>query len=94
MSVTLDGTDAVIVVADNGLGLTAEQAANVFERFYRADPSRSRQRGGGGLGLSIVSAIVGLHGGRVSASASPGGGANFTVRLPAAVGTAAPDPAS
>jgi two-component system, OmpR family, sensor kinase len=87
--VTLEGAEALIGVVDNGPGLTAEQAANVFERFYRADLSRSRQRGGAGLGLSIVAAIVGAHGGRVSASAAPNGGAAFTVGLPAA---ALPDP--
>jgi two-component system, OmpR family, sensor kinase len=92
VSVTLDGTDVVIEVTDNGPGLTTEQAANVFERFYRADPSRSRQRGGAGLGLSIVAAIIGAHGGRVSATARPGGGAAFMVRLPAAVLPAAADP--
>jgi two-component system OmpR family sensor kinase len=79
-----DGTDAVIEVADNGPGMTDEQAANVFERFYRADPSRSRQRGGAGLGLSIVEAIVEAHGGSVSAASGPKGGATFTVRMPVA----------
>jgi two-component system OmpR family sensor kinase len=74
---------AVVEVADNGPGLDGEQAAQVFERFYRADPSRSRVRGGAGLGLSIVEAIVTAHGGEVSADAAPGGGAVFIVRLPA-----------
>jgi two-component system OmpR family sensor kinase len=75
---------AVVEVADDGAGLDAEQAARVFERFYRADPSRSRAHGGAGLGLAIVKAIVTAHGGEVSAGAAPGGGALFTVRLPAA----------
>jgi two-component system OmpR family sensor kinase len=75
---------AVVEVADNGPGLDDEQAAQVFERFYRADPSRSRVHGGAGLGLSIVKAIVTAHGGQVSAGAAPDGGAIFTVRLPAA----------
>jgi two-component system OmpR family sensor kinase len=75
---------AVVEVADDGPGLDAEQAARVFERFYRADPSRSRAHGGAGLGLAIVKAIVTAHGGEVSAGAAPGGGALFTVRLPAA----------
>jgi two-component system, OmpR family, sensor kinase len=94
VSVTLDGADAVIEVTDNGPGLTTEQSANVFERFYRADPSRSRQSGGAGLGLSIVAAIVGVHGGRVSASARPEGGAAFIVRLPVAALPATSDPVS
>ena len=78
------GDVAIVEVADDGPGLDAEQAAQVFERFYRADPSRSRVHGGAGLGLSIVEAIVAAHGGQVSAGSAPGGGAVFTVRLPAA----------
>ena len=74
--------EAVIQVADDGPGLTQEQAGRVFERFYRADKSRSRGHGGAGLGLSIVAAIVEAHGGSVSAAPSTGGGAVFTVRLP------------
>ena len=79
-----DDGSAVVEVADDGPGLGCEQADQVFERFYRADPSRSRVHGGAGLGLSIVQAIVAAHGGQVSAGVAPGGGAVFTVRLPAA----------
>ena len=75
---------AIVAVADDGPGLDADEAAQVFERFYRADPSRSRAHGGAGLGLAIVKAIVTAHGGEVSAGAAAGGGALFTVRLPAA----------
>jgi two-component system, OmpR family, sensor kinase len=78
------GEDAVVEVADEGPGLTAEQADKVFERFYRADPSRSRQHGGSGLGLGIVAAIVAAHGGTVAASPGAERGAVFTVRLPLA----------
>ena len=74
--------EAVIEVADDGPGLTDEQAARVFERFYRVDKSRSRAHGGAGLGLSIVAAIVDAHGGAVNAAPAPHGGAVFTVRLP------------
>ena len=74
-----------IEVADTGPGLTDEQVSRVFERFYRADPSRSRQRGGAGLGLGIVASIVAAHGGRVAAASSVSGGAVFTVRLPLAI---------
>jgi len=81
--------EAVIEVADDGPGLNAEQAGRVFERFYRADKSRSRAHGGAGLGLSIVAAIVDAHGGSVSAAPATGGGAVFTVRLPLA-GTPGP----
>ena len=76
--------EAVVEVADDGPGLGSEQADQIFERFYRADPSRSRVHGGAGLGLSIVQAIVAAHGGQVTAGTAPGGGAVFAVRLPAA----------
>ncbi|HVX21508.1 MAG TPA: HAMP domain-containing sensor histidine kinase [Acidimicrobiales bacterium] len=85
--VTRRGPDAVVEVADRGPGMTEDQAAHAFERFYRADPSRSRAHGGAGLGLSIVAAIVAAHGGRVTAAARPGGGTTMTVVLPAV-----PDP--
>jgi two-component system OmpR family sensor kinase len=82
--VSASDVDALVEVADEGPGLTAEQAEKVFERFYRADPSRSRQHGGTGLGLGIVAAIVAAHGGSVAARPRPEGGAAFTVRLPLA----------
>jgi two-component system OmpR family sensor kinase len=69
-------------VADDGPGLEGAQLAHVFERFYRADSSRTRASGGSGLGLSIVAAVAEAHGGRVSAHPSPGGGATFAVELP------------
>jgi len=77
-----DGTDVLVVVADEGPGMTTEQASRVFERFYRADPSRARRRGGAGLGLSIVAAVAEAHGGSVTVDTAPGAGATFTVRLP------------
>ncbi len=67
---------------DDGPGLDDEQRSRVFERFYRADPSRSRLKGGAGLGLSIVNAIVTAHGGTVDAVSLPGEGASFSVHLP------------
>jgi two-component system, OmpR family, sensor kinase len=76
---------AVIEVRDHGPGLSPEHAARVFERFYRVDSSRARSQGGGsGLGLSIVSAVVSAHGGRVGVAPTPGGGATFRVELPPA----------
>jgi len=77
-----DGTMAQIVVKDSGPGMPSEEAARVFERFYRVDASRARNHGGSGLGLSIVAAIVAAHGGTVSAKSSPGDGMMVTVRLP------------
>jgi two-component system, OmpR family, sensor kinase len=74
-----------LTVADNGPGLTAEQASRVFERFYRADDARSRARGGTGLGLSIAAALVDAHAGTVTVDPRPPGhGATFRVRLPLA----------
>ncbi len=76
------GDQAEIEVRDSGPGMPDEEARRVFERFYRADPARSRTSGGSGLGLSIVAAIVAAHGGTVSARSSPGEGMAVTVRIP------------
>jgi two-component system, OmpR family, sensor kinase len=76
------GDEALIQVSDRGPGLSAEEAAHVFERFYRGDPSRSRSSGGTGLGLSIASAVIEAHGGRIEASSTAAEGATFTVTLP------------
>jgi two-component system OmpR family sensor kinase len=73
---------AVLEVADAGPGLEPGQAARVFERLYRADPSRARAGGGAGLGLAIVAAIVVAHRGRVELWTAPGAGAVFRVILP------------
>jgi two-component system OmpR family sensor kinase len=82
VSVRTDEHNAILEVADNGPGMPPEDAARVFERFYRTDPSRTRAAGGTGLGLSIVAALVHAHGGEVSVSTVEGGGAAFTVTLP------------
>jgi two-component system OmpR family sensor kinase len=76
---------AVLAVADTGPGLAPEQRQRVFERFYRADPSRSRRAGpaGTGLGLAIVAAIVAAHAGTVEVDSVPGEGATFRIILPA-----------
>lgn len=79
-----EGREAILEVADNGPGMTAEDAERVFERFYRTDPSRTRAHGGSGLGLSIVSALVTAHGGKVTLRTAPGEGAAFRVALPLA----------
>lgn len=85
VGVGVEGDEVVLSVADTGQGLTAEETAQVFERFYRGDSSRSRgdsSAGGSGLGLSIVAALVAAHGGRVGVDSTPGAGATFWVRLP------------
>lgn len=74
----------VLEVRDTGPGLSAEEAAHVFERFYRADSSRTRESGGSGLGLSIVAALVAAHRGTVDVLSAPGDGATFRVTLPRA----------
>src|SRR5262249_61591788 len=66
---------AVLTVADHGAGLNSDDATRVFDAFYRADPGRSRDRGGSGLGLSIVAAVVASHGGGGEAKRTRGGGA-------------------
>ncbi|GGK82926.1 sensor histidine kinase [Ornithinimicrobium pekingense] len=74
----------VVEVRDHGAGLSDDAAQRVFERFYRADKSRSRASGGTGLGLPIASAIVARHGGTVRHLPTPGGGATFRMELPGA----------
>jgi two-component system OmpR family sensor kinase len=74
--------EVVVTVRDHGPGMAPEVAGNVFERFYRADPSRARASGNAGLGLAIVAAIVQAHDGSVEVETSPDNGAAFTIRLP------------
>ena len=87
-SVTLtlrdDEENVLIDVADDGKGISPEDAAHIFERFYRADSSRTRDTGGSGLGLAIVKSLVEQHGGSISVDSELGSGSVFTVRLPKA----------
>jgi signal transduction histidine kinase len=71
-----------IAVADSGPGIAAEHLPHLFDRFYRADASRTRGTGGSGLGLAIVRQLAELHGGSVRVESPPGRGARFTVTLP------------
>ena len=84
VAVATDDGLGLMSVADHGPGLDEGDVGRIFEPFYRADPSRSRDSGGAGLGLSIVSAVVTAHGGRVKVSQTDGGGATFEVELPLA----------
>ncbi|MFJ3307228.1 sensor histidine kinase [Streptomyces sp. NPDC086549] len=79
-----DGDRAVFTVTDTGTGIAPEDLPHVFDRFWRAEKSRSRRTGGSGLGLAIVRHLVAAHGGTAEAASEPGGGAEFTLRLPAA----------
>jgi two-component system OmpR family sensor kinase len=81
LGTTPDG-QALVEVRDHGPGVSPEQAQRVFERFYRADSSRTRESGGSGLGLAIVAAIVGAHQGHVDVTTTPGGGLTVRVHLP------------
>lgn len=74
------GTEAYLAVRDTGAGIAAEEQPHIFDRFYRADPARSR--GGTGLGLALARSIVLAHGGQISVESRVGHGSCFTVRLP------------
>ena len=85
VTVAVTGNDEIVTVevTDNGPGIHAEDLPRVFERFYRADPSRSRASGGSGLGLSIVASIAEAHGGEAAVTSEAGQGATFTLSIPA-----------
>jgi signal transduction histidine kinase len=80
-----DECEITVRVRDTGYGIEARHLPYVFERFYRADPSRGRTTGGSGLGLAIVKQMVQAHGGRVSVESEPGFGSCFAFTLPAMV---------
>ena len=82
VTVGRDGSDAVVTVADTGIGIPPEHQGRVFERFYRVDKSHSKASGGTGLGLSIVKHAVAYHHGTVTLDSREGEGTTFTLRLP------------
>ncbi|HEX6539662.1 MAG TPA: ATP-binding protein, partial [Candidatus Dormibacteraeota bacterium] len=85
-----DAGYAHIDVIDHGRGIPESQRELVFQRFHRADPARSGDQGGSGLGLSIAAAVVSAHAGSISVRTTPGGGATFSVALPLRSGRDAP----
>jgi signal transduction histidine kinase len=83
LEVFRDGGHATVAVTDTGIGIPTEAHSRVFERFYRVDRARSRDRGGTGLGLAIVKHVAELHGGRVEVQSEIGAGSTFSAHLPA-----------
>jgi two-component system OmpR family sensor kinase len=86
VEVTADGDTALVRVADAGPGIPAEDRERVFDRFYRVDKARSRDRGGSGLGLSVARSLARAHGGGIDVSSAPGSTV-FTLRLPSPGGS-------
>lgn len=87
-----DGGDVVLTVEDDGPGIPAADREHVFDRFFRPHDGRERERGGAGLGLSIVRALVGAHGGSLALRGAQPRGTAFVVRLPAADSQRTPSP--
>lgn len=84
LSLTTDEHCAVIKVSDTGIGIQPEDLPHIFERFYRADRARSRDRGGSGLGLTIAQSIMQEHNGSIEVESTPGKGSTFLVKVPVA----------
>jgi signal transduction histidine kinase len=84
VTLSSEGTEVVLSVADTGVGIPTRELPRIFERFYRVDRARSRETGGTGLGLSIVKHVIENHGGTVNVTSELGRGTCFEVRLPAA----------
>ena len=82
LTLALDGSDAVVTIADTGIGIPADHLPHIFDRFYRIDKARNREDGGIGLGLSIVKSIIDAHSGRITVTSTPQVGSTFTVALP------------
>jgi signal transduction histidine kinase len=82
VTITCGEQAAKIEIMDSGEGIPEDALPHIFDRFYRADHSRARDKGGSGLGLTIARGLIGAHGGRLTASNAPQGGAVFTIELP------------
>jgi two-component system, OmpR family, sensor kinase len=82
LSLNIADEFAIIKIRDTGIGISPEELPHIFERFYRADRARPRDRGGSGLGLAIVQGIVRGHQGSIEVESIPGKGSTFTLKLP------------
>ncbi|MGH9524587.1 MAG: sensor histidine kinase, partial [Terriglobales bacterium] len=82
MTVSRDNGSTRVEIRDRGPGIAADELRNIFERFHRGDPSRSRETGGYGLGLAIAKAMAEAYGGSIAAESRDGEGTTFSVRLP------------
>jgi PAS domain S-box-containing protein len=83
--VARDGDEAVVSVADTGVGVPAAEMPRLFERFHRIENARARSTEGSGIGLALVKELIGLHGGAITAESVEGAGTTFTIRLPLGV---------
>ncbi|UPV79150.1 sensor histidine kinase [Bacillus rugosus] len=83
ISLQKDNDGVMLMIADNGTGIAPEHLPHLFDRFYRADPSRSRKYGGSGLGLAITKSIIDSHNGTIEVKSEIGRGTVFLIRLPA-----------
>ena len=91
LNVERQGSDVVVMVKDNGIGIAADQLPRIFEMFTQVDRSLEKSQGGLGIGLTLVKRLVEMHGGRVEArSEGPGKGSEFIVRLPVVVEASIP----
>jgi PAS domain S-box-containing protein len=82
VTVRAEGGQAVVTVADTGVGIPADEMPRLFERFHRIENTRSRSNEGSGIGLALVQELIGLHGGTITASSTEGAGTTFIIRLP------------
>jgi signal transduction histidine kinase len=82
LSAAASGGELTIAVQDTGIGIAADDLPRIFDRFWRADSSRTRATGGSGLGLPIARKLAEAHGGTLSAASRPGAGTTMTLRLP------------